>query len=462
MPTDVSKFANPGTATTDAFGFETPAGALARVRNRAAQQRAQFFSSNASQRQGRRVGQALADIFGMPARRALDTATARREEVERLIQSGADEATARRTARETVKPEFAEVRKAKRMQELTTAGQSMVDDLIEQGVPGDRARAVGMLNVARSLEQAGFGTEATHIRTQASELMQAQVEREAALDNIQARTAGTRASTAETVTTLAADDDTFIKFDDDGVITSMVSLAVTDVEERESRREQGYINVGNAAFGINLDQETLRGMKPPSENVQENLIAGLSMLSGLRTLEGVQDQTGIIEGPLRGLASRLGMAKDGFIDAVAVADKMRADIQSLIKGIPSNYDAAVFEKLIPDPRKMESTELYNSRVRLLRDETTRMLELIVGFHKGTDRVIPDEVRAAARELGVDLDAVEPMNEQSFKDATAAHQRILQQTGVAAEIKNPTPDNQPSEAERQAILLERARNLRRGQ
>ncbi len=452
-----NQFLAPGTATTDAFGFETAAGANARVRQRFAQRRAEFFKSGASNNHGRQVGQAFADIFGAPVRRALDTAAARKDERQRLIDSGVDSDTARATAKARLKPMFAEERRAQQLQQATAVGQGMIDDLIEQGVAGDRARAVGMLNVARDLERKGFRNEATQMRSQASELMQAQAEREATLANLNARTRSSEVTADVAETGLSSDDDTFVKFDEDGNISNMRSVAVGDTDIRNSLREQDYINVGNSLFGVELSQDVLAGFKPPPVNTQESLIAGISMMSGLQTLENVSDQTGLLEGPARALAARFGLEKEGFIDAVAVADKMRADIQSLIKGIPSNYDAQIFEKLIPDPRKAESTPLYKARVRLLRDETSRMLEMIVGFHKGTDKAIPEEVIQAARAVGVDIAGVESMTEEEFGQATAAHQRLLEESAGQIARESLDPDAGQSREEARASLMQKIRN-----
>jgi len=452
MPIDPSQFLSPGSQATDAFGLETPEGALARVRTRMAQRRADFFASNASANHGRQVGQSLADIFGAPVRKALDTSVARKAEQSRLMAAGMDQKTAKATAKLEVTPMFAEERRARKMQEIGGQSQGMIDDLVEKGVPAARAQAVGMFSMARTLEAKGFRAEATQMRLQASEQLQAQEEREANLAKVRATTASAEASAESTITTMESDDDTYIRFSEDGTkIQDMRSVALTDSEHRQALRDQGYINVGNNALTVGLDSDVLTGVKPVPQNVQENILAGMSMMSGLNVLEGVRDQTGIIEGPARAIAAHFGLAEGDLINAIAVKDKMKADIQSLIKGIPSNYDAALFEKMIPDPSKSQSTELYDSRVALLRDETERMVQLAVAFHKGTDKPVPEDVILAAQNMGIDVRGIDGMSREEYIRADAAQWAIIDEKIKRLEEMQGTPDGGETNTVRESLM-----------
>lgn len=461
MTLDASQFLSSGASATDAFGFDTPEGAEAKRKARFAQRRDNFFSSSAAQNHGRQVGQALADIFGAPVRQALDTATARKDEQDRLIATGLDPKQAREAAKASISPEFAGKRRAMKIEQLGAGAQGAIDSLIEQGVPAARAQAVGMLQMARRLEQSGFRQEATQMRVQGSEMLQAQEEREAALDKIKATTDSSRANTDSTRANLAADDDTFVRFDTNGNIDGIESVRITSPKRRDELRADGYINIGNSGIGIDVDGDALNSdRKVVSNEVQENIRAQTEMLASLDVLEGVTDQTGLIEGPFRGLAAKLGFAEDGFIQAIAVKDKMEADIQSMIKGIPSNYDAEIFQKQIPDPTKFQSTDLYQERVRLLRNNVERALEITIAFHKGTDKEFPQEVLWAMERFGVDPATINPMTKDQAARATQAHNNIMSEQTARLDAVNPQPDNNPA-ASRQA-LLERARRARENQ
>jgi hypothetical protein len=254
---------------------------------------------------------------------------------------GLSEEEAKAQARQSIDPQFAEVREAKKLEELSAKGRSITDELIVSGVPAQRAQAVGMLQVAQRLNDAGFNQEATTMRAQASELLQAQQKKEEELSNLQARTAASIGSEERADATLAADDDTFIKIDDNGAISDTRSMPITAEEERQELRDQGYINVGNAAFGVQFTREDFAGApKEVPRGTQEDIIGGLNMLSSIDILRSINSQTGFIEGPARSMMARLGITafdNDGFVEATAVRRKMRADIQSIIKGIPSNY-----------------------------------------------------------------------------------------------------------------------------
>jgi hypothetical protein len=440
----------------DAFGFETPEEALARVRDGFAAQNAKIAGMGANATSGQRAGQALANIFGGSVRKALDTRTARKEERQRLMDTqGMSKEEAKEQAKLSVAPQFAEVRKATRLQEITSQGNTIVDALLDQGIPGDRARAVGMFEVAQRLTENGFDNEATQLRLTASELLQAQRVKEAELSNLEARTSASQASTQKTQTELAADDDTFIKVDDSGAIQDTTSMPITDPEGRQRLRDQGYINVGNSAFGIQFDRSAFAGApKAVAESTQRTIIDGLSMLSSIDVLRSISDQTGFIEGPARNAMAKLGINlfdNEGFIDAAATRKKMRADIQALVKGIPSNYDAGIFEGMIPDPGAFRNERFYNAQLDVLEKATTDLVELTIAFHQGTDKPIPESVLNAAYAQGIRVDDVQPMSQDEVQNVIdnpsnnvfTAHQKQLE---VQAELfKN---SNQPLDTQEQ--------------
>jgi hypothetical protein len=362
---------------------------------------------------------------------------------------GLSEEEAKAQARQSIDPQFAEVREAKKLEELAAKGRSITDELIVSGVPAQRAQAVGMLQVAQRLNDAGLNQEATTMRAQASELLQAQQKKEEELSNLQARTAASIGSEERADATLAADDDTFIKIDDNGAISDTRSMPITAEEERQELRDQGYINVGNAAFGVQFTREDFAGApKEVPRGTQEDIIGGLNMLSSIDILRSINSQTGFIEGPARSMMARLGITafdNEGFVEATAVRRKMRADIQSIIKGIPSNYDAGIFEAMIPDPGAFKSETFYNAQLDVLENSTRELVKLTIEFHKGTQKPIPKSVLDAAFMSGIRVDDLAPMDSDEVaqiknnpdNNVFTAHQKNTQR--IQTEFMKTTQD-----------------------
>ncbi len=420
------------------FGFQTVEEANEAIRQRWIEnnQRVQAMGRNAPP--GVQVGQALANMFGGRVKRALDTRTARKEERDRLMETqGLSKDEARDVAKATISPEFAEVRKAKRMEEISLGGRSVMDELIANGVPAARAQAVGMFEVAKRLSEQGFPEEASALRVQASELLQQQDKADAELANLRARTSASTASAESTRASMRANDDTFIKINNDGSISDAKSMPLTDAEGRQRLRDRGYINVGNGAFGIQFNREDFAGApKEIPRGTQEDIIGGLNMLSSIDVLRSINHQTGFIEGPARSAMAALGITafnNEGFVDAVAVRRKMRADIQSIIKGIPSNYDAGIFERMIPDPGAFKSRRFYDAQLDVLESATRELVELTIAFHQGTQKPIPKDVLNAAYAAGIRPQEVEPMDADEIEtikknpdnNVFTAHQKQLE-------------------------------------
>lgn len=412
----------------DIFGFQTPEETQRALIQQFQEQYRSGRDSNAFQTSsGVQLGTSLAGIFGPTVKKALDTRQARQAETQALIARGTDPEKAKAAARQAITPEYREVRQAQQFQEIASQGTAAMSTLIEQGMPEGQARAVGMLQVARKLDAGGFPTEAVKLRSQAAQLLEAEEEKALKLRKAKADVTSVEDSNTRANTQMYSQDDTFVNFANDGTIKDVKSVNEIDIEERERLRQAGYINVGNSAFGVQLDASAFPGGKPIDQAGQDALTGGISLMTNLNALKNVAPFTGHIRGPYTGFMTSMGWVdpETGLYDAVAAQRKIRADIQSLIKGIPSNYDAGVFERIIPDPFAFRDENLYNSQVDLLAEETKRFMEYTLGFYVGTDRVIPPSLVRDAQSLGVDVGTVAPLNEQQYLDVTAAHQAELE-------------------------------------
>jgi hypothetical protein len=124
---------------------------------------------------------------------------------------------------------------------------------------------------------------------------------------------------------------------------------------------------------------------------------------------------------------------------------MRADIQSIIKGIPSNYDAGIFEAMIPDPGAFKSERFYNAQLDVLEDSTRELVKLTIEFHKGTQKPIPKSVLDAAFMSGIRVDDLAPMDSDEVaqiknnpdNNVFTAHQKNTQR--IQTEFMKTTKD-----------------------
>jgi hypothetical protein len=124
---------------------------------------------------------------------------------------------------------------------------------------------------------------------------------------------------------------------------------------------------------------------------------------------------------------------------------MRADIQSIIKGIPSNYDAGIFEAMIPDPGGFKSERFYNAQLDVLEDSTRELVKLTIEFHKGTQKPIPKSVLDAAFMSGIRVDDLAPMDSDEVaqiknnpdNNVFTAHQKNTQR--IQTEFMKTTKD-----------------------
>lgn len=149
---------------------------------------------------------------------------------------------------------------------------------------------------------------------------------------------------------------------------------------------------------------------------------------------GLTNQNNINQ--LRQLAETLqgGVDKDGRINPKAVLqyaggvigtndasnawnanyNQLRANVQSLIKGTPSNRDAQIFEATIP-----QFFDPYNVKIAKLDalDAVNKSLvTLTIQEHQATKQALPQEILAQAQQLGIDVGGLPSMTIQQTRDA----------------------------------------------
>jgi hypothetical protein len=400
----------------DIFGNPTPAEQQMAVQAAFRQKQKDFMESNMAASPGAQAGQALANIFAPWVKKTLDTSRARKAEVSRLLQqdSSLTEEEAKELAKERIKPQYAEVRRAERLQKTTQDFTKVQKELTESGAPEAVVEVASRLEIANRLIDQGFVQEGQQLRQQAVELRKAEELRLAELDDLKAGTERKRSETFRQELENYTDTDLYVNM---GALKAGKPLnevyqdvRLMDTETRDRLdTDPNWIKAGNFLKAQLTGDEAL-ARRPVPPGVQENIISQISMLGSLGAMREAIPYAGVDgvfpTGFWNKFAGTLGFGDDVVIDAVAVEQKMAADIQSIIKGIPSNYDASVFEKMIPRLGAVKSRRVYEAKIDLLENHTRSALELTIGFYKGTNQEVPQQIVAAAAAVGVDTRGVE--------------------------------------------------------
>jgi tryptophan 2,3-dioxygenase len=453
----------------DIFGNPTPAEQQMAVQAAFRQKQADFMKSNMAASPGAQAGQALANIFAPWVKKTLDTRAARKTEVERIMEAAPEmtEAEAKKLAKERIKPQYREVRRAAAVQQQAAKIPRVKEDFLARGYSDVEATEKARLMVANDLASAGFVTEAANLRQVAVEELRAEEMRLAKLDELRAETAGTIQQTEERETRLDTETDTYVYLPSvqAGNKLEASEVRLTDFESRDiyDKPGSGWVKVSPTFLSATLDDATVTGKRPLNNEQQEALIANFGMLAGLDVMEAAKDYAGFNgvfpEGFFNRWAAEFGVGPQEVIDAVTVEKKMAADVQSLVKGIPSNYDAKIFERLIPRLGAIKSQRYYEAAVQLLRDSVTEAIEMRVAFHRGTNQPVPDEVIRAAAKVGIDINDVAINEKWRDKEySTEAIKAWEKQTearlnALEEEYSNPAdPTSTQTHQERKEALL----------
>lgn len=458
----------------DIFGNPTPLEAQMMVQEAFRKRQREFANSAMAASPGAQAGQALANIFAPMIKKGLETRAARKTEVERILEAKPEmtERDAKALARERIKPEYAQVRRAQRYQEHTSKIGPLREYLVTNGNDGKGMTDIGAqtkarLLVANDLADAGFVAEAQAIRQQALDEFKAEELRVAKLDNLRAETSQTRTSTLADRLAMETDTDTYlyIRGLQAGEPLQVSEVKLTDLETRDvyDQPNSGWVKAPASWLNASLPEEAVTGRRAITNAEQEALIANFGMLAGLDVMKAAVPYAGVDGIFPTGFFNRwrgeFGMGPQEVIDAVTVEKKMAADVQSLVKGIPSNYDAKIFERLIPRLGGVRSRRYYETAVQLLEDTTREAIEMRIAFHKGTKTEIPQSIESAARRVGINIDDV-AINE-AWRDENYRTNAVKAWEEQAAERLEALDQQAPADDGSTISHEDRKRNILKG-
>lgn len=173
--------------------------------------------------------------------------------------------------------------------------------------------------------------------------------------------------------------------------------------------------------------------KPMGREDVDDILGGFNILDDLATFGRNIDKSGRITGRVTKLAAWLGT------DAGAVAlnnaqKRLRANMQSLIKGVPSTFDQVIFDatNLDTTAQPIDNAE----RLESMEKQAKRMIKMKIAANKYTNVVIPPELIAEAEKYDIDVGNVkaEPYPRSGVLTTAEAVKDLP--TSVLMDLTNP--------------------------
>jgi hypothetical protein len=116
-------------------------------------------------------------------------------------------------------------------------------------------------------------------------------------------------------------------------------------------------------------------------------------------------------------------------EAVAATRRADANLQSIIKGIPSNYDQKIFRGMNPQPGL--ALEANQQRLQMTRAITQQLIAAKIADAKAMGKVVPPTVEAQAKAFGIDPSTITGDPQQYMRAAQEAIRTGAKQLGMAA-------------------------------
>jgi len=195
---------------------------------------------------------------------------------------------------------------------------------------------------------------------------------------------------------------------------------------------------------------------PIPENAQQDFTNSFAALKLLDVMEGKISTSGRFEGPFQEALAFFGINPNAVEFNVA-RNQFKLMAQSLIKGTPSNFDVNTVIATLPALMSPETTN--QSRINLARDLFTQLIKDKIGFYKGTNRTIPNEIIDQAKEYGIDVAGVTPTDGNTFDRGGAM--RILLNKSSDADLITMLNSEDVSSSAKEQIASEMERRISSG-
>lgn len=161
--------------------------------------------------------------------------------------------------------------------------------------------------------------------------------------------------------------------------------------------------------GPKVTRTEMEPTKALPKDAQEDLEAVARSLHSIDTLRRNIKYTGLISGNIERGKIKIGAGEPGAIAFDTAVKNFRVDAQSLIKGIPSNFDVETFIETLPALGLPENVN--RARIEWHARSTHLLLALKVGYFKHLGYQIPPQLLEIARSYGVNPDDIRALSKE---------------------------------------------------
>jgi hypothetical protein len=189
---------------------------------------------------------------------------------------------------------------------------------------------------------------------------------------------------------------------------------VLGVDPQTGQQVTQFVDMNALNRGASVSQATLPGggmprepLKPLPTQAQAALGSGLMNLDAMSKIDPKKLEKYTGPGAVFGTLGAWAGNKDAA-DLYTKLDTMRANVQALVRGIPSNFDQLIFQALAPG--KWVPGGINKSRMESFRDMNKTAVQEAMAYYMGQGYKVPKPVLDKAKDLGVDVGAIRPWTE----------------------------------------------------
>jgi hypothetical protein len=147
-----------------------------------------------------------------------------------------------------------------------------------------------------------------------------------------------------------------------------------------------------------MPQEALKGV-----------IDTFNALDFLKTMEANLDKTGLIMGRIHKAGAALGFG-EGAIEFENSRKQFKLAAQSMIKGIPSNFDVQIMIDTLADLSDPEP--VARNKIEISKRMVNSLIRNTLSYYKAAGFTVPDNLVAEATRRGIDINKVPDWNPAS--------------------------------------------------
>jgi hypothetical protein len=185
--------------------------------------------------------------------------------------------------------------------------------------------------------------------------------------------------------------------------------------------EHGTTRVSMGGTGQVQGPPPGEGGKPLPKDAQDGLSGSFQILNNLKTMSEHINKTGLIAGWWNKGKAAVGADEDA-IEFERASQFQDVAVQSLIKGIPSNFDSRLYMRL--NANITDATPVAKSKIALQEKVTKQLVKDVVGYYKYTGFRVPPGIAAQAKAFGFELDDIPVWDEKSGQTPTAKSEELL--------------------------------------